>query len=229
MKKRFLSILLTLTMLLSLFPGMAVTVSAATTYNITPADSGEPETPADETKAIVNLGDDSFSVDENGVHVNYTDSNLTDFYWDGTTNLTIADEAVITITKPYTQKATMTISADATILGNGKTITSRIGNNLYETIIVNNGANVLMKDVSIKRVTTGYIKKNLILIDGAALTCENISVNVEVMGVFDLLNNGSLIVKGDDTTITSESNVDHGRPIFDNKAGTLTIMAGEYT
>ena len=29
MKKRFLSILLTLTMLLSLFPGMAVTVSAA--------------------------------------------------------------------------------------------------------------------------------------------------------------------------------------------------------
>lgn len=66
MKKRFLSILLTLTMLLSLFPGMAVTVSAATTYNITPADSGESETPAGETKAIVNLGADSFSVDENG-------------------------------------------------------------------------------------------------------------------------------------------------------------------
>ena len=63
MKKRFLSILLTLTMLLSLFPGMAVTVSAATTYNITPADSGESETPAGETKAIVNLGADSFSVD----------------------------------------------------------------------------------------------------------------------------------------------------------------------
>ena len=168
--------------------------------------------------------------DNNGpVHVNYTDSNLTDFYWDGTTNLTIADEAVITITKPYTQKANLTISADATILGNGKTITSRIGNNLYETIIVNNGANVLMKDVSIERVTTGYIKKNLILIDGAALTCENISVNVEVMGVFELLNNGSLIVRGDDTTITSESNVDNGRPIFDNKAGTVTIMAGEYT
>ncbi len=229
MKKRFLSILLTLTMLLSLFPGMAVTVSAATTYDITPADSVESETPADETKAIVNLGDDSFSVDENGVHINYTDSSLTDFYWDGTTNLTIADEAVITITKPYTQKATMTISADATILGNGKTITSRIGNNLYETIIVNNGANVLMKDVSIERVTTGYIKKNLILIDGAALTCENISVNVEVMGVFDLLNNGSLIVKGDDTTITSESNVDHGRPIFDNVYGTVTIKGGKYT
>lgn len=191
-----------------------------------PADSGEPETPADETKAIVNLGDDSFSVDENGVHINYTDSSLTDFYWDGTTNLTIADEAVITITKPYTQKANLTISANAKIVAeNGTKVTVTDSESAF---IIKNGAQVEMSYVNIER-NVGVNSHNLILVDGATLTCVNVSILEDDRGVFEITNNGQLVMEGDETVILSNASSEHGRPIFDNVYGTVTIKGGKYT